>query len=76
MTGRLIDADRLIDDCNKYNAWDAQIVKAWVDDQPTAEAIPIDWIKKWIESAKPMVHMSARLEINRMIADWEKRKEE
>lgn len=42
-----------------------------IDVQPSVEAIPIEWIKKWIESAKPMVHMSARMEINRMIAEWE-----
>lgn len=42
---RLIDADALIADCNIYNAWDAQIVKdvvkAWIDDQPTIDAEPV-----------------------------------
>ena len=38
---RLIDADALIADCNVYNSWDAQIVKAWVDDQPTVDAVPV-----------------------------------
>ena len=38
---RLIDGDALIADCNVYNSWDAQIVKAWVDDQPTVDAIPV-----------------------------------
>ena len=38
---RLIDADALIRDCNVYNAWDAQIVKAWVDDQPTVDAVHV-----------------------------------
>lgn len=33
---RLIDADALIEDCNILDAWDAKIVKAWCDDQPTA----------------------------------------
>lgn len=32
---RLIDADALRADCDIYNSWDAQIVKAWLDDQPT-----------------------------------------
>ena len=34
---RLIDADALKADCDIYNSWDAQIVKAWLDDQPTIE---------------------------------------
>jgi len=38
---RYIDADALIADCNVYNSWDAQIVKAWVDDQPTVDAVPV-----------------------------------
>ena len=38
---RLIDANALEDDCNIFNAWDAQIVKEWLKDQPTIEAQPI-----------------------------------
>lgn len=46
---RLIDVDRLIKDCNVFDAWDAQIVKAWCDDQPTAYDIErvVEEIKSW-----------------------------
>lgn len=47
---RLIDANRLEDDCNLYNAWDAQIVKEWLKDQPTVEAIPISWLRSKADS--------------------------
>lgn len=36
---RLIDADALIADCELYSAWDAQIVKGWLDDQPTIDIV-------------------------------------
>lgn len=38
---RYIDADALIADCNLFNSWDGQIVKAWVDDQPTVDAVEV-----------------------------------
>lgn len=38
---RLIDADSLEADCNIYDAWDAQIVKEWLNDQPTVDAEPV-----------------------------------
>lgn len=38
---RLINADRLEDDCNLYDKWDAQIVKEWLKDQPTVDAVPV-----------------------------------
>lgn len=46
---RLIDADRLEDDCNLYDKWDAQIVKEWLKDQPTVEAVPVEFIKTEID---------------------------
>lgn len=49
---RLIDVDKLIADCNIYNAWDAQIVKMWVDDQPTVDAVPIEWINQRVKGLK------------------------
>lgn len=38
---RLIDADELKLDCDIYDSWDAKIVKAWLDDQPTIDAEPV-----------------------------------
>ena len=51
---RYIDADALIADCNVYNSWDAQIVKAWVDDQPTVDAVPVRH-GKWTQVGKRAV---------------------
>ena len=38
---RLIDADALIDDTYILNSWDAEIVRAWLADQPTVDAVPV-----------------------------------
>lgn len=38
---RLIDANALEADCNIFDAWDAQIVKEWLKDQPTVDAKPV-----------------------------------
>lgn len=44
---RLIDANALRDDTFILDAWDAKIVRAWLDDQPTVDAVEVvhaDWI--------------------------------
>ena len=38
---RLIDADALRDDTYIFDAWDAKIVRAWLDDQPTVDAVEV-----------------------------------
>lgn len=46
---RLIDANALRDDTYILDAWDAKIVRAWLDDQPTVDAVPVvhgRWIIK------------------------------
>ena len=36
---RLIDANALRDDTYILDSWDAKIVRAWLDDQPTVDAV-------------------------------------
>lgn len=60
MKMRLIDADKLIADCNKYNSWDAQIVKAWVDDQPTVDIEPFKR-GEWIPCARSGLPLSEQM---------------
>ena len=38
---RLIDANALTDDTYILNSWDAPIVRAWLDDQPTVDAVEV-----------------------------------
>lgn len=38
---RLIDADALTDDTYILNSWDAPIVRAWLDEQPTVDAVEL-----------------------------------
>ena len=38
---RLIDANALVDDTYVLNSWDAEIVRAWVADQPTVDAVEV-----------------------------------
>ena len=49
---RLIDANALTDDTYILNSWDAPIVRAWLDDQPTVDAVEVVhayWIKEYDE---------------------------
>lgn len=52
--GRLIDADKLMEDVRKnsesYFADD--FAKQWVDRQQTVDAIPVEWIKEKIQSLR------------------------
>ena len=38
---RLIDANALIADTYILNGWDAPIIRAWVADQPTVDAVEV-----------------------------------
>lgn len=80
---RLIDADKLIEICDKgwrlgsaintkiYHTVDASDIRS----QPTVEAIPIEWIEKWFSQ----FYGEQGLEWNRckrfMLQDWEKENE-
>lgn len=78
---RLIDADKLlkqlewldIDDFILYEE-----VKEDIDESPTVEAIPIEWLKRWFEtqvwrgsSPTDRIHCKA----SDIIEDWEKENE-
>ena len=44
---RLIDANALTDDTYILNSWDAPIVRAWLEDQPTVDAVEVvhgEWV--------------------------------
>ena len=50
MTKRLIDANALVDDTYILNSWDAPIVRAWLDEQPTVDAVEVvrcKYCKHW-----------------------------
>lgn len=78
---RLIDADKLIKDIKEL--WDyktvdgitaATVLKQTITDienQPTVEAIPIEWIEEWGWKNGMSESMSLRV----MIDDWEKENE-
>ena len=78
---RLIDADKI-----QLNLWvpsrNNEIVKAFensvidaLDRQPTVEAIPLEWMKKWHEEEDRRLgdgwtHIEHPHSHSRMIADW------
>lgn len=71
---RLIDADKLIEICDKgwrlgsaintkiYHTVDASDIRS----QPTVKAIPIEWINKWIKENTYVA------DVIDMVRDWEK----
>lgn len=85
---RLIDADKLIEICDKgwrlgsaintkiYHTVDASDIRS----QPTVKAIPIEWIWKWYDEETHRLgdgwtHVEHPYSMKRMIADWEKENE-
>lgn len=85
---RLIDADSLEADCNIYDCWDAQIVKEWLNDQPTVEAIPIEFVKGELKHLKYMLFtadpddvdsiwdLKAKIEaLEDLLKEWEEKNE-
>lgn len=45
---RLIDADELLHDIEKYHLSDGKF-QHWVEVQNTVDAIPIEWLKEWFK---------------------------
>ena len=81
---RLIDADKLVEICRK--GWklfgrENEKLKHWVDEydirsQPTVNAIPIEWIKKWVEKTfdvESQYEVYPLIEL--MLLHWEKENE-
>ena len=75
---RLIDADKLI--YSEYtDMFDEPIVfdtvtKKRVDSMPTIEAIPIEWIIKWVKNWKPYTNVKS--DVFYMLEAWEKENDE
>ena len=86
---RLIDAHKvqlkLLEECQNIRHFDKDRKKpqifadgidfAWVmlDNQPTVEAIPIEWIRKWVKNWKPYTNVKS--DVFYMLEDWEKENE-
>ena len=68
---RLIDADELKSWLNGFIETDnisPTYIRTLIDNQPTVEAIPIEWIEEWGRKNGMSESMSLRV----MIEDWEK----
>lgn len=72
---RLIDVDRLP---IKYDGHTVSVWKCDIDNAPTVEAIPIEWIKKWCNehNRKSLEErLLKRYGVITMLEDWEKENE-
>lgn len=82
MTGRLIDADGLVNDLESYDRdlCDDYHMKDYVFDQiitdiknqPTVDAIPVEWIKKYMSRCLAIEQDA----IGEMVKEWAEREEE
>lgn len=74
---RLINADKLRKDVldlpNCYNGfsdtYDKAMIIDLVDEQPTVEAIPIEWINQWCNRSE---NTYSKADVAEMLNDWEK----
>ena len=68
----LIDADKLMEDVRKnsesYFADD--FAKQWVDRQQTVDAIPVEWITKYMRSLKSGTFADPAWIIKTMLEEW------
>lgn len=72
---RLIDADKLKQEL-KVNGLGYQYYM--LDNTPTVKAIPIEWIKKWLETCVPRYdydRMTYIADVYEMLDDWEEENE-
>lgn len=75
MTGRLINADALYTLFVKMKSFGELTAKKairCVEEAPTVEAIPIEWIKKWMDRKDSW----NREGVITLIRDWNEEKEE
>lgn len=67
---RLIDADKLFHEYLTNELWNIpDIVYCALLKQPTVEAIPIEWVKRWAMKSENTYN---REQIVEMLNDWEK----
>ena len=76
---RLIDVDKAENDIVENVTTKAvSRVVAILQGQPTVKAIPIEWIKKWLETCIPHYdydRMTYIADVYEMLEDWEKENE-
>lgn len=70
---RLIDADE-VKKAFIGNRYGTKAIEYVIDDAPTVEAIPKEWIKKWcnIEHKSCEERLMLRYGVITMLEDWEK----
>lgn len=87
---RLIDADALnrmmyrkaFETDDGRQKWDSglwiryKIFEEAIDETPTADAIPVWWIKEWYERVMKFACDGSELAVDMMLDDWERRKYE
>lgn len=67
---RLIDADKLMESLDpKESVWVGLVLSELIDNAPTVKAIPVEWIKRYMESVGKIGYVEV------MIEDWEKENE-
>lgn len=64
---RLIDADKLLKDLDS-SPFVKYAVDSLIEEQPTVNAIPVEWLKKYAEE-----HRSSLEEFRYMFMDWRER---
>lgn len=80
---RLIDVDKLPATCNvaivngklEVNGW---IAAKRIEEAPTVNAIPIEWIENWLETCIPRFdydRMTYMADAYEMLEDWEQENE-
>lgn len=67
---RLIDADKLVVDARLGDDEIPYVSKTQIDEEPTVEAIPIEWVKKWVKNWKPYTNVKS--DVFYMLEEWEK----
>lgn len=84
---RLIDADAVKADIEKFNRplCDGYHMKDYVlnqiitdiENQPTVKAIPVEWIKKYVDDKSKIDHdwLTWGVDVLHMLEDWEKENE-
>ena len=72
---RLSDVDKLVNDiANHITVKAVSRVLAIIQGQPTVEAIPVEWIKKYYEDIT-IPHTDTRIQFEELIRKWKKENE-
>ena len=67
---RLIDADKLP---IKYDGHTVSVWKNDIDNAPTVQAIPVEWLRMWFTKKASLIGITLMGEIE---SDWEKESEQ